>query len=278
MYEKYQHEGFVHAYLKATPETKQMLYGQLVLNARAGNPMAQSELGYMYANGIGCQFDFEQAHYWFSMACSQNYPAGAYNLASSHEHGEGTHQDSVTALTYYNWAAESGYIPAVLKLALLKYKAIVQHPNPMSAVKQIQQCANNGNPEDMFLLGLCYENGFCVPEDITIAEKLFNESAERNYVPAQIFLRDHHRDMSDVYRITEVQTKELSHHQLMHIWNFIVSNAHANSYHDWLSNYLKTETAGYQLQSTISPNINNVCRMYNEIMERIESHKNKQAA
>jgi TPR repeat protein len=275
MYEKYQHEGFVHAYWKATPETQQYLYGQLIKNARNGNPMAQSELGFMYADGKGCQIDYEQAHHWFSKASSQGYPAGVYNLAASLEHGEGTQQDTVTALNYYHQLAENGYTPAVLKLALFKYDAIVKHPNPQLAVEQIQETSNTGNPEAMFLLGICHEDGFHVSDDVRIAEKLFNDAAERNYVPAQIFLRDHHREMSDILPTMVLPPDQLSHHQMSIIWNFIVCNAHGKSYHDWYSHFLQIETAAYALQHPRSSGSSIVCQMCNAIMARIDSHKLK---
>jgi TPR repeat protein len=262
MYKKYQHEGYVYAYLRATSGGQSMLNDEVMSNAQAGNPMAQSDYGYMYANGIGRQVNYERAYAWFSKSSMQGYHAGIYNMAACYEHGEGTNQDSVTALKYYTLAAKNGYLPAILKLALLKVNGIVQHSNPKSAIKQIMQSAKSGNPEDMFILGICHDVGFCVSEDINITERLMTESAERNYVPAQIFLRNHFFEISEELPDIPLEPNQLSLRQMMLIWNFILLTVHGNKYHDWLSHYLKIETAGYQLQFPRSPDSNNVCRMH----------------
>lgn len=88
--------------------------------ARAGNRLAQEELGHMYALGLGTPRDRRKAAIWFRRAeCGCFEPGSAeYRTALNYLKGsEGADQDEVLALEWLERAAEAGHPDAQRSLA-----------------------------------------------------------------------------------------------------------------------------------------------------------------
>jgi len=87
--------------------------------AVAGNPVAQQELGFMYAFGWGVPIDGVQASMWFRLAeCRCENPGDSeYGVALSYLQGIGVKTDNVLALKWLQRAAEAGHAKAQQLLA-----------------------------------------------------------------------------------------------------------------------------------------------------------------
>jgi TPR repeat protein len=72
--------------------------------AEQGNPIAQYNLGYMYAHGQGVAEDDTEAMNWLHKAAEQGYSAAYYSLAVMYEHGQGVIQDYVQAYVWFSLA------------------------------------------------------------------------------------------------------------------------------------------------------------------------------
>jgi TPR repeat protein len=73
--------------------------------AELGEAVAQTYLGYMYANGRGVPQDFVAATNWLRRAADQGYPDAQFLLGLMYDKGHGVAQDFVEAEVWLNLAA-----------------------------------------------------------------------------------------------------------------------------------------------------------------------------
>lgn len=73
--------------------------------AELGEAVAQTYLGYMYANGRGVPQDFVAATKWLRCAADQGYPDAQFLLGLMYDKGHGVAQDFVEAEVWLNLAA-----------------------------------------------------------------------------------------------------------------------------------------------------------------------------
>jgi TPR repeat protein len=73
--------------------------------AELGEAVAQTYLGYMYANGRGVPQDFVAAIKWLRRAADQGYPDAQFLLGLMYDKGHGVAQDFVEAEVWLNLAA-----------------------------------------------------------------------------------------------------------------------------------------------------------------------------
>jgi TPR repeat protein len=87
--------------------------------AEQGDPNAMSNLGLMYANGLGVDVDFTAARGWFEKAASQGHIGAINNLGGMYEMGQGVPQSYQEAANKYALAAKYGLSDAQYNLAAL---------------------------------------------------------------------------------------------------------------------------------------------------------------
>ena len=72
----------------------------LIPLAEAGDAEAQTDLGFMYANGLGVPQDYTEAVKWYRKAAEQGDALAQYNLGVRYAEGRGVTRDYVQA---YAW-------------------------------------------------------------------------------------------------------------------------------------------------------------------------------
>jgi len=70
-----------------------------------GHPLAQKNLGFAYANGLGVTLDYAKAAQWHHMAADQGDSDAQHNLGYLYAGGRGVGQDFIQAHMWYNIAA-----------------------------------------------------------------------------------------------------------------------------------------------------------------------------
>ena len=90
--------------------------------AENGDAVAQSVLGFMYANGQGVSQDSAQAVVWLRRAAEQGFAAAQINLGTMYTEGRGVPQDNAQALIWYRRAAEQGLAAAQHNLGVMHTK------------------------------------------------------------------------------------------------------------------------------------------------------------
>ena len=106
-------------------------------------PVAQNNLGVIYANGQGVPQDYAAAVSWYRKAADQGHAIAQNNLGSMYRIGQGVPQDYAAAVSWYQKAADQEHASAL------------------------------GN------LGFMYFNGQGVPQDLVQAHKWFSLGASR---------------------------------------------------------------------------------------------------
>jgi hypothetical protein len=92
----------------APSKTPEELLRDTRRKAAKGDPIAQFELGTMYANGVGIPKDDAEAVIWFRRAAEHGNADARYTLALRYDNGQGVEKDGSQALDWYQKAAAQG--------------------------------------------------------------------------------------------------------------------------------------------------------------------------
>ena len=92
----------------APSETPAELLRDTRRKADKGDPIAQFELGNMYANGAGTLKNDAEAVIWFRRAAEHGNADAQYTLALRYDNGQGVEKDGSQALDWYQKAAAQG--------------------------------------------------------------------------------------------------------------------------------------------------------------------------
>lgn len=84
--------------------------------AERGDPRAQTNLGYLYATGLGVGRDENLAVRWYRKAAHRGYAAAQYNLAHMYLDGRGCERSEEEAVRWYHQAAGHDFAPALCSL------------------------------------------------------------------------------------------------------------------------------------------------------------------
>lgn len=104
-------------------------------SAEKGNPVAQNNLGVMFATGQGVTRDPKAAAQWYEKAGEQGYAVAQHNLGGLYEQGLGVPQDFGAAAVWYALAAEQGDAWAQVSLATLHAEAKLTDSDPATAYR-----------------------------------------------------------------------------------------------------------------------------------------------
>jgi len=77
--------------------------------ADGGNAVAQSNLGFMYATGMGLPQDRAEAAKWYRRAAEQGRANAQYNLRRMYATGQGVPKDEAEMVKWWRAAAEQGH-------------------------------------------------------------------------------------------------------------------------------------------------------------------------
>ena len=81
--------------------------------AQRGDPVAETDVGIMYYEGLGVPRDRVEGVKWFKSSAKQGTPGGEVDMGIAYATGEGIRQDRVQAYMWFNLAADQGSASAV---------------------------------------------------------------------------------------------------------------------------------------------------------------------
>lgn len=200
------------------------IFHWLTGQAEAGNPKAMTNLGVMYAMGLGIPFDTSLSFHWFQQAAMHEDLAGIHNSGRAYEKAEGVHFNPDAALVHYKQAARLGFIPSML--ALVNWISASPYHTEKDVFEACKAPAALHNPEALYRLGLCYRNGTGTTRNTRKGIMLLTQSAELDYLPAQATLRDYYC-YKPADRPTRVwRPRMASDEEMAIIWNFVAQTLH----------------------------------------------------
>ena len=162
-------------------------YRLLAPEARAGDPEAQVNLGYLYARGQGVDVNQMTAFRLYSLSAAQGDSEGMNALGYKYEHGTGIVPDIAMAVHWYCKAVEAGNARAMNNLALL-LAAGAGVPRDLDQARDLwRQSAAQGHTSAMANLAFSYLAGSHPDRDQGF--ELMKRAAEGGQPRAQAYLR-----------------------------------------------------------------------------------------
>ena len=141
-------------------------------------------------------------------ASEQEDLASIYNLGEKYYNGKGVIQDFEKARELYQKAAEQGYGPAQLALALMYFSGEGGGLDYVTAFEWFLKAADQEFPEidAQYYLGFMYEYGFDVQIDYEKSRLFYEKAADRGHFKAKEGLK---RVESKLNKKHEIQQKEV---------------------------------------------------------------------
>ena len=156
--------------------------------AESGDIVALSNIGFMYAKGIGATKNEEEAVKWYKKAAEKGHLNSQFNLGVIYAKGRGVTQDYAESFKWYKMAAEQGDVTAQSTLAMMYAKGIGTEKNEKQAVNWYHRAAVQNHVNSQYILANMFAKGRGVPRDETEAFEWYQKAAEQGHINAQIIL------------------------------------------------------------------------------------------
>ena len=88
-------------------------------NLCEGEPKSQTNIGWLYHQGLSVEKDLEKAAEWYRKAAEQEYVIAQHNLGTMYEHGWGIEQSYAEAVKWYQFGVDKAYGPSLFNLGML---------------------------------------------------------------------------------------------------------------------------------------------------------------
>lgn len=174
--------AFCAAYDATSPEEWVRLLQQ---SAQNGNPIAQNNLGKLYADGEYVPRNAQEAGAWFLRSAEAGYPVAQYNMGIYYMHETGEKQDFEAAFKWFYEAANQGYAMAQYYVGWFYECGLLGDKDYDEAIKWYSWAVEQGNCCGQHALGHCYEVGHGVDPCPEKALHWYRVSAAQRYGPAQ---------------------------------------------------------------------------------------------
>ncbi len=170
----------------ATPPSEPAARAAFYLaRAKAGDPVAQYDVGVLYAQGDGFVQDYTSAASWFHAAAAQGNLDAEYNLGVLYERGLGVTASAVDAVNWYRSAADQNYARAQYNLALAYAEGRGTEQDFAAAARWYQRAAQQGLVPAMINFAILYELGQGVDRSPVDAYAWYSAAADRGDDPAK---------------------------------------------------------------------------------------------
>ena len=141
--------------------------------AESGDARAQSNLGAMYANGLGVKPDPAVAAQWLQKAAAQGNADAEASLGVLYMNGKGVNQDVAAARGWFAKAAAQDQSLAAFNLGVLYDNGQGGPADKAKSAQYYLQAANLGDAEAQLNLGVDFATGDGVAVDKVSAYKWF---------------------------------------------------------------------------------------------------------
>lgn len=158
----------------------------------ARDPAALSNLGFMYANGLGVLQDNETAVKYYKEAAEKGNPHAQTNLGYMFMHGYGVPKNPTEAVRYFKLAADQGHAEGQLNLGNIYYSGyssdghIVLKQDYGRALNYFSLAAQQGHPLAIFNLAQMHHYGLGTQSSCSLAVQLYKRVAERGLLSPSV--------------------------------------------------------------------------------------------
>jgi uncharacterized protein len=162
-------------------------YETLLSGAGLGHPMSMNAVGKLLMEGIGCTANPEEGIKWLEKAGEAKYYGAWHNLGVIYKYGRGVKQDFEIAFYYFDKLARQSCEMQRLgcyDAGFMLYKGLGCTQNYQKAFEYFKIGAESGFPPCMYMLALCYRNGYGTLQDMGRGGYWLSQSIKEGYTPA----------------------------------------------------------------------------------------------
>ncbi len=145
--------------------------------AEQGNAIAQTSLGFMFANGQGVIRDYQEAVKWYGLAAAQGLADAQFGIGVMYANGHGVKQDYQEAMRYFKLASAQGSASGQTYLGAMYASGQGVPKDYHEAVKWSRLAAAQGFPLGQSNLAISYATGQGVTKNDQEALRLFKLAA-----------------------------------------------------------------------------------------------------
>jgi len=161
--------------LRATPTALLMLV--VLAGAAVAQPIEDAIAAYERG-------DYATAYRLLRPLADQGDALAQTNLGFMNANGRGVPQDYSKALEWFGKAADQGFAIAQPKLRVMYYMGLGVPQDYAEAAKWYRKAADQGNGAALFGLGEMYDNGRGMPQDYAEAAKWYRKAADQGFAGA----------------------------------------------------------------------------------------------
>ncbi len=160
-----------------------------------GSHEAMTKLGYFYFTGNQVEKSYEQAASLYMRAAEKGNLWAMNNLCNMHLYGEGVEKNLSLAFHFCREPARAGNSSSMVMIAEI---VLNLEERPFSEDKELaektafqfyEMAATRKHVHGQYMLGLFYENGRGVPENVEIAKEWYEKAAAQGHEEASVALR-----------------------------------------------------------------------------------------
>lgn len=154
-------------------------YDCLIKSSSLGNPVDQYNLSIFYEN-----IDKSKSIFWLEKSALQNYERAQHNLGIKYLEGDGITKDIIMAEKWARIAIDNGFVYSYNTLGLISLEnGKFHHANKMFLI-----AANAGSLAAKYNLGMRYQYGEGVVQNMEKAIQIYQETAKEGYVLSYVNL------------------------------------------------------------------------------------------
>lgn len=143
---------------------------------------AMNSLGMAYMAGIGVEQDSIQCVYWLEKAADRGFREAYHNLGRMYKNSYcGVKQDFFKSYRYFEKGAEKNSVLCIYDMGFMLYKGLGCGQDYQHAAELFQKASNRDYSPALYMLGLCYRNGYGVEADTAKANFYLKRSAALGY-------------------------------------------------------------------------------------------------
>lgn len=157
----------------------------LTEKAKAGDIIAQFELGVIYDFGQGVKQNNKKALKWYRKAAVQGNLSAQFNLGTMYKNGQGVTQSYIKAAKWYQKAVEQEDSDAQCNLGVMYQLGDGVEQSDSKAVDLYLKAAEQGHADGQCNLGWMYKNGRGVEQCYSTAVKWYREAIKQGLPRAE---------------------------------------------------------------------------------------------
>lgn len=152
---------------------------------RDSSSFAMNALGVAYMHGIGVEKDGVLSTYWFEQSGIHGNQEAYHNLGVMYKNGKaGLAQDFERACRYFKTGAEKHSVMCAYDYGYMLYKGLGCQQDYAEAHDWFWKSATYDYSPALYMLGLCYRNGYGVERDDERAAFYLKRAAKLSYTDA----------------------------------------------------------------------------------------------